>query len=88
MNSATIKVEKPENLRAVVARLKNDAKRYNVFFEGGNYSGRGSGYGFDGTYVVDGNFITIDVRKKPVFITKTRVEKEIRKYLSKQEDAG
>jgi hypothetical protein len=49
--------------------------------EGDNNRGRCSGYSFEGTYAVGTDYITIDVRKKPIFISKARVEKEIRKYL-------
>jgi len=80
--SFTIKIEKPKDLQTVISRAKNDAQKYNIFYEGGNNSGRCSGYNFEGTYVVDGDFIIIEIKKKPVFVTKAIVEKEIRKYLS------
>ena len=78
----TIKIEKPKNLQAVLLRAKNDAKKHNIFYEGDTKNGHGYGYGFDATYAVNTDFITIDVEKKPWFVSKARVEKEIRKYLS------
>ena len=80
--SFTIKIEKPNDLQAVISRARNDTQKYNILYEGDNNRGSCSSHNFEGTYVVDGDFITIDVQKKPAYITKSRIEKEIRKYLS------
>ena len=77
----TINVEKPKDLHAIFARAKNDANEQNILYEGDSHSGHFSGYGFEGTYAVDIDYITFAVSKKPWFVTKARFEKEIGKYL-------
>jgi hypothetical protein len=81
-----IKVEKPPDLQAVVVKARDDAEKYNIVYEGDSNSGYCSGHGFEGTYVVDRDYIVIAVKKKPAFVTKARVEKEVRKYFKRNEE--
>jgi len=81
-----IKIEKSKDFQTVISTAKKDAQKYNIVFEGDNKSGYCSGHGFEGTYIVDRDFIIICVNKKPAFVTKSRVEKEIRKYFKRKEE--
>ena len=80
--AVTIKAAKPKNLQAVLSKTKNDAMKYCFAFEGNGKHGHGSGSGFDGSYTVDRGIVTVCVLKKPAFVTKTGIEKIIRKYLA------
>ena len=80
--SFTIKIEKPKGLQAVISTAQKDAQKYNIVYEDDSNSGYCSGYGFEGNYVVDRDYIIICVKKKPAFVTKARIEKEVRKYIA------
>jgi len=77
----TIKIPIPQNLESLYTRAATDAKTHNIQWTGDLHQGYGSGFGFEGKYVVDENFITITVLKKPLFATKTRIENEVRRYV-------
>ena len=77
-----IKIDRPKNIRAVLSKVKNDAKIYNVNFEGNHKNGVASGSGFKANYIVDKDDITVCVLEKPIFVSKSRIEKEVRKYLA------
>jgi len=79
----TIKVPKPNNLSALFARAKNDADKHSISYEGDINSGHGSGMGFEGSYTIDADFIIIQVLKKPVFVSKSKIESEVKKYILK-----
>lgn len=78
----TFKADKPANLKAALARAKNDAAKRGIFCEGDAQRGRASGLGFSGVYVVGQDYITISVLKKPPFITNAMIERAVRKYLT------
>jgi len=80
--SMTITVERPKDIQAVLEKGKRAAEKHNIFFAGDDKHGYGSGFNFEATYTVGVDFITICVMKKPVLITKGRIEKEVKKYLS------
>ncbi|MCL2201478.1 MAG: hypothetical protein FWB75_05885 [Oscillospiraceae bacterium] len=77
----TIKVNRPENMEALYSRCKRDAEANGIAVTGDMHKGSAKGFGFEGSYVVDENFITITLAKKPPFISKSRIEKEISNYL-------
>ena len=77
-----IRIEKPADLQALYERAVSDAEKHNITWSGDINQGHGSYRGFEGRYVVDANFITIHVLKKPTLITKSRIEKAVRNYLS------
>jgi len=77
-----IKVTRPQDMHALYTRAKNDAEKHGIKWTGDMQQGHGSGFGFEGRYVVDANYITVTVLKKPLFVTKARVEREIKQYVS------
>lgn len=78
----TIKVPRPADLQAVFTKAKTDAEKNNISWVGDLNRGKGSGFGFEGDYSVDENFITVRVLKKPFLVSNARIEKEVKKYLS------
>jgi hypothetical protein len=78
----TIKFTKPKNISALLARAKKDADKHGITYEGDINSGHGSGMGFEGSYTVNADFITIHVKKKPLLVSKARIEAEVKKYIS------
>ena len=78
----TIKVSKPQNLQALYAKAIKDAAQHNISWTGDMQQGSGSGFGFEGSYVVDDEHIIIHVRKKPLLVSKSRIEKEVKEYVS------
>ena len=77
-----IKVPRPKDLQSVFTKAKSDAEKNNISWSGDINQGSGSGFGFEGDYVVDENFITVRVLKKPFWATNARIEKEVKSYLS------
>jgi hypothetical protein len=77
-----IKIPKPNNLQALFERAKSDADKHDISYEGDNTKGHASGKGFEGSYTIDADFITIWVNKKPVFVSKAKIETEIKKYMT------
>ena len=77
-----IRVDKPDDLQALFERATSDADKNGIAWTGDIKSGHGSGRGFEGTYTVDADGITIYVSKKPPFITKARVEMAVKTYIS------
>ena len=78
----TIKLARPKNLQALFSRATKDADEHGIAWAGDMSQGHGSGRGFEGRYVVDADCITVYVLKKPALITKARIEKAVREYLS------
>ena len=79
----TVKVRKPQDLQALYTRAISDAAKQGISWSGDMRQGRGSGFGFEGSYIVDAEFITITVLKKPLLISKSRIEKEVMEYVNK-----
>ena len=77
-----IKVPKPKDLQALLDRAKSDADKHGILYEGDITAGHGSGMGFEGRYVIDADFIIIHVLKKPMFVSKAKIETEVKKYIS------
>ena len=77
----TIRLDRPKDLQAVFSKAKRDVDKRGISWSGDTQQGHCSGFGFEGTYVVDEGYITITVLKKPLFITKARIDKEIKRYL-------
>ena len=77
-----IKFTRPKNLPALFSRATKDADEHGITWTGDMNQGHGSGRGFEGRYVVDADYITVHVLKKPVLITKSRIEKAVQQYLS------
>jgi hypothetical protein len=76
----TVRIKKPKNLHSAFSRARADAVKHKIAFKGDERSGSGSGYGFAGSYRVYSDFIEIVVEKKPVFVTRERIKREIVKY--------
>jgi hypothetical protein len=81
-----IRIPKPENLQVLFANATADAKKHNISWRGDMQHGRGSHRGFEGSYVVDETHITITVSKKPLWVSQSMIEKEIKKYLAQAVD--
>ena len=77
----TIKIAKPDNLQLLFTKAARDADKHGIIWHGDINSGHGLGLGFEGSYLVDENYITINVLKKPLYVSKTRIEREINNYL-------
>ena len=78
----TVTVNKPNDLQALYDKAKNDAERHNIIWTGDMQKGHGSGFGFEGKYVVGIDAITVTVLKKPLIATKSRVENAVRNYIN------
>ena len=77
-----IKIPKPKNVHSLFSTVKKDAEEKNISWTGDIHSGHGESRGFECSYVVDGDYVTITVTKKPPWVTKAKIEKEIKKYFS------
>jgi len=78
----TIQVPRPQNLQALYDRAKSDAQKHDIKWSGDMQQGHGSGFGFEGKYVVDESYITVTVVKRPLLVSKTRVQNEVRRYIA------
>ena len=76
-------VQKPSNLLATIAVLRNEAAKHNVQVVGNDMAGKCSGYGFSGRYEICLETVRITVYKRPVFISESRIIGMVRKYLKK-----
>jgi hypothetical protein len=76
----SLKVKKPENWHDVFQEAKSDATKHRIVFTGDEKSGSGFGYGFSGSYVVDDDFIEINVLKKPFPIPQGMIKKSVNNY--------
>jgi hypothetical protein len=76
-----IKVARPKDLKALMAKAIGDAEEHGIEWTGDPQQGLGAGYGFEGCYVVDEEFITVYVLKKPLLIPNATIEREVRRYL-------
>jgi len=76
----TIKVRRPQNLQALYTKAKNDAAEHGIIWTGDMQQGSGSGFGFEGSYIVDDEYIIVHVLKKPLLVSKSRIEKEVKEY--------
>ncbi|MCL2387233.1 MAG: hypothetical protein FWC89_06745 [Defluviitaleaceae bacterium] len=80
----TIKIPTPKDLHALYIKAKTDAEKHDISWSGDINHGQGSGWGFEGEYTVNAEYITVTVLKKPIWATKARIEKEVKKYLSQE----
>ena len=78
----TVTAAKPTNIEALYAKAKADALKHGIICSGDTTKGQGSGFGFEGSYVVTDTSIIVTITKKPMLATKARVEKEVKKYIS------
>ena len=78
----TIQFPKPNDLQALFSKATSDADKHGITWSGDMSQGHGSGRGFEGRYVVGVDYITVHVLKKPALITKGRIEKAVKQYLS------
>jgi len=81
----TIKVNKPKDINALFLKAKEDAQKHNITWTGDIREGHGSGFGFEGRYVVDENHIVITVLKRPLLASKSRIEREVKNYVMQTE---
>ena len=77
-----ITVNKPQDLQALYKKAKNDATKHNIAWTGDMQQGYGSGFGFEGKYVVGADIITVTVLRKPMLASKSRIQNEIKKYVA------
>ena len=77
----TIQLPKPRDIQALFSRATADADKHNITWRGDIHQGQGAGRGFEGSYTVDTESITIYVLKKPAWVTKARIEKAVRQYV-------
>ncbi|MAR93080.1 MAG: hypothetical protein CML06_19715 [Pseudomonadales bacterium] len=72
----------PEDPVVILERLNELAAEHNVEFEGDHESGYARGKGFHMEYVVEGEFCTLTVTKKPMLIPWTLVERQMEKLFN------
>lgn len=77
-----IKVDKPRDIHALYQKAKDDAAKHGIIWSGDIRQGQGSGFGFEGRYIVDEHSITIFVQKKPLLVSKSRIEREVKNYVT------
>ena len=77
----TITLSKPKDFQKTLLLLKDDAQKYNVSFNGKEHNGFASGYGFEASYIVLADKISITVHKKPLIVSASTVVKEITNYV-------
>jgi len=63
--------------------LEDEAKKHNIAYEKNDQSGYGSGHGFEASYKIEANDIVLIIHKKPFYVTKARVIKEVNDYVNK-----
>jgi len=78
----TIQVNRPKDLQALYTRAKGDAEKHGIKWEGDLQQGHGEGFGFEGRYNVGVDCITVTVLKKPLLVSKTRIQNEVKKYVA------
>ena len=76
-----IEIAKPQDMEGLYLRATKDAKEHGIQFTGDLTKGYGTGFGFEGKYSVGADFITITVIKKPLLVSKGRIEDEVRRYV-------
>ena len=81
--SMTINIQKPINVSEAIAKARNEAAKKGLSFYGDELSGRGEGYGFEASYVVQSDVIVITVDRKPFIIPESKIKKEVNKYWTK-----
>ncbi|MCL2286375.1 MAG: hypothetical protein FWC32_08430 [Firmicutes bacterium] len=77
-----IKVNKPQDIHALFDKAKKDAAENGITWQGDITQGHGSGFGFEGQYVIDENHITITVTKRPLLVSKSRIKNEVENYVN------
>ena len=77
----TVKVNKPRDMQALFLKAQKDAEKHGITWSGDMQAGRGEGFGFEGKYVVDENHIIVTVTKRPLFASKSRIEREVKSYI-------
>ena len=82
MITVTIKLSRPKDIKALFQNATGDADRHGITWSGDTRQGYATGRNFEGRYTVDADNITIEVLKKPAYITKKRIEKAIRDYIN------
>ena len=85
--SCKFSISYPERKEELVEKLRTAIIQVNGSFNGDVNSGAFQGNtplgGFSGRYVVEGDDIHVEVDEKPFLIGCSRIEKEIREYLSR-----
>jgi len=78
----TIRTDKPKDMEAFFSKAKNDSKGNGITWSGDMSSGSIEGFGIQGNYIIDANYITVNITKKPPLISRALIEKEIVKYIN------
>ena len=78
----TIIVKRPKDINALFTKAANDANKHGITWSGDTRQGYATSRSFEGRYTVDADNITIEVTKKPAYITKKRIEKAVRDYIN------
>ena len=72
----TVKTDRPRDLQALFEKAKKDAEKHGIVWSGDINQGQGSGFGFEAKYVVDADSITVEILKRPLLVSKSRIERE------------
>jgi len=77
-----LKVPRPKDLTKALAGAKSEATKRNLSFIGDEEGGRGSGYGFDVSYEVQGDSVAITFHKKPFIISESKIKNTVDKFVA------
>lgn len=78
----TVRVSKPKDVHALFNKAKSDAEKHGISWAGDITKGYGTHRGFEAEYLVDEDSITVNISKKPIWATRTMIEREISKYIT------
>jgi len=76
-----IKIELSKELEQKIPFLEGEAKKHNITFHRAGGNGWGFGHGFEASYTVRADDILLTIHKKPLFVSKARVVKEVEDYV-------
>ena len=77
-----IRTIRPQDIDALYARATRDADTHGIIWQGDTNSGSGSGFGFDASYEVCEDYITITIKKRPLLASKGRIQDAVNKYVA------
>lgn len=86
--SRTFEIHMKEDPAVVLDRAKAAAKRSGALFEGDLKGGTFSGSGVEGTYVIEGNLISLTVTEKPPVIPWSIVETMVHSFFAPAPDSS
>jgi len=78
-----ITINLSKELLKMIPFLEDEAMKNNIAYKKNDHSGHGSGHGFEASYTIGENNIVLTIHKKPFYVTKAMVIKEVNDYVKK-----